>query len=392
MRTGTWRGFTKVSRMTGLTFNFTKPGNDDWIVIDVKFEEGEEPSATLTIDGITSSDMSDPVWKEGQYFEVSSVDLSNDYTWDNDYDGYDYSTSILGSLDTIEICTWSNICLASTMIRYMAWVTLPPIYSGGKPKGLCGNFNQIKTDDRRLRNGEVLLHNPRSNYDFASDWLVEGTCVAHCGRKRRTDDDSEDNDEDNEDNPWSVTCPESATYDPICENLFVANFWDECRAVLSPEQAIAICKLEYCLVPTSAVLMTIVDNYALNCKLHLPRDTKAFCTYETVEWYQSMNITPPPTAGFKLCAEDMTFTGCGFQSKDMRTCEQHMLNTPVSKTERSQSGCVCKTGFVRHNNECILSSTCPSPVGDGLGFDMDGDGVGDGLPELQEGTFSLLFS
>ena len=44
-----------------------------------------------------------------------------------------------------------------------------------------------------------------------------------------------------------VDCPNKDITDPLCDDLFVDSFYDECKKVLPVADSIAICKLEYCL-------------------------------------------------------------------------------------------------------------------------------------------------
>jgi len=64
----------------------------------------------------------------------------------------------------------------------------------------------------------------------------------------------------------------------------------------------------------------------------------------------------------------MIWSGCVYQTKDLRTCEMHKLNAPINTNDIPTAGCKCNKGKMLHLNECILPKNCPDPVGRGRVF------------------------
>jgi len=363
IETGAWRGLTSVSRNTGVQFRFAKPGNEEFIQIDFEFPGDSvniiEPTLLLSMDGVVVA-YPNSLFDQATYFktEITRNAARDDH------------------ISTLRITTWSNIVLyVQVDYYYYITLTLPGTYAGKNPIGLCGNFNQDRTDDWMMRSGVILDQIvPFNHYQFAKDYEIADTCTNNCGRKRRAD----------EINPWEVTCPNKAVTDPICDRIFEDSFWDECRAIISPEDQIEVCKNDYCLISENDVLLSIIDTYAMNCRSALPRNSEVFCNYLTEDWFVAMEIVPDTPVGFQGCATGMEWSGCAYPSKDMMTCEDHKLKTPTSKTELPTGGCICMDGYFYENGVCIEESGCPAAVGSGQGFDTTGDGVGNGLPETPE--------
>lgn len=89
-----------------------------------------------------------------------------------------------------------------------------------------------------------------------------------------------------------MNCPNQAEIDPICEDLFVPSFYDECKKVLPVADSIAICKLEYCLKTEASVVNRIVENYLDACIQALPDQSSRMCEYGSANWYSQVFLTP----------------------------------------------------------------------------------------------------
>ena len=113
-------------------------------------------------------------------------------------------------------------------------------------QGLCGDYNMVKQDDYRLRNGTVLEYTESgydrtdSEYECAKSWLIKG------------DPGPDPNDVRDE--------LENCEFKKECEQMFQDDWLVNCNELLDPWSFIETCKIDYCIQPIDEVKLDLLGS------------------------------------------------------------------------------------------------------------------------------------
>ena len=203
---------------------------------------------------------------------------------------------------------------------YTATVRLPIIF-GGHVQGLCGDYNGIKQDDYRLRNGTVLEYSEsgydRTNSEFecAKSWIINGTVGPDPNDIRQE--------------------LENCQFQQECEDMFTADWLESCNQLLDPWSFIDTCMIDYCIEPSDEVRIDLIKNYVQECTKRDPFN-EAVCI-----WKEQLGIASCDGDG------PLVWSGC---HKSCHTCDTECESKEV------QEGCFCPDGqeFDKNTGECVV--------------------------------------
>uniref|UniRef100_A0A8C3PPX7 Zonadhesin n=1 Tax=Calidris pygmaea TaxID=425635 RepID=A0A8C3PPX7_9CHAR len=200
-------------------------------------------------------------------------------------------------------------------------ITLPHSYFS-KVQGMCGNFNDDRTDDLVLPNGTLV-----NVTQFGNSWKVEEDSDAGCLPDLREDD----------------VPPCTAESKPVIEsqcNVLKSDKFKACHNLVNPEDFIQICIYDMCRYDgMKSALCDIVQFYVDTCRSH----------GITIRWRNS-TFCPLP------CPSHSYYTNC--VSSCPSTCNDIFASSLCEKTEECTEGCECENNYVLSNGKCVPLSNC----------------------------------
>nr|XP_033818986.1 IgGFc-binding protein-like isoform X2 [Geotrypetes seraphini] len=211
-------------------------------------------------------------------------------------------------------------------LMYHTTVSIPTSYRGHMC-GLCGNYNEDKTDDFQRPDGR-LAPNPIL---FGSSWVVPITneyCDHGCGG---IGDPCQDCEEE------QMTLFQSIKY---CGIIIASDGpFNDCYSSVDPNFYSSSCIFDLCFGNGSlTILCQNIQSYAEACQSAgipiQPWRSPSFCPY-----------TCPENSHFELCGPGCPSTCYGLVSS--MDCE-----VPC------EEGCYCDNGFILSGDKCVLSEDC----------------------------------
>ena len=145
---------------------------------------------------------------------------------------------------------------------------------------------------------------------------------------------------------------ENQTVISTCETLGALDgVFGECQNIgMNIDQLIDNCIFDYCL--EDSMKCAIIGSFANSCLRDLAEKSEIDSNAEICQWANITNCQP-----FK-CPENSSFTPCGDQCKNTKTCGTRNVNKNCPEGGRLVPMCVCDEGYVLENGFCIKEENC----------------------------------
>ncbi|XP_039181591.1 IgGFc-binding protein-like [Crotalus tigris] len=218
-------------------------------------------------------------------------------------------------------------------------VTLPSSYYG-TTCGLCGNFNEVTTDDMIDLNGTQVS----SIMAWASNWKVndqDPACSDSCQGNCSACDDSQ------------KELYGSEQYCGIISHLSTELFGG-CHSTVDPKSYYHDCINQMCVNQRdNNVLCQALEAYATACEEQgiLVNEWKKATGCDQDQTDHSTNETIDEA---HICPENSHYEACGNACPD--TCFEPSPSS--SCTLNCVPKCQCNTGYVLHDNQCVPTESC----------------------------------
>ena len=223
---------------------------------------------------------------------------------DADFDSWLNLWNFVGGYGAVRWSTPLGISLNMQGIN--GEITMPYVFNS-QSVGLCGNYNQDKSDEFTEFDGTVHEYDGSGTYrnfqlgamfDVAKSWLLPAS--SNSGRRRRSETLApmetggnlpEQTITESDEGPEPAVVEQqladsNCDADETCSALFEnpqdhPGFWDACLAVIDTSAIIDGCIIDYCQIPTPETIADVYQQFINQCKQHLPKDN-AVCTFKTV--------------------------------------------------------------------------------------------------------------
>ena len=147
----------------------------------------------------------------------------------------------------IKFTTWFGLQYMHN--GYTVIVRIPAVFQEIM-QGLCGDYNMVKQDDYRLKDGTVLEYSRSgyrrtdSEYECAKSWLIKG---------------------DPGPNPNKVKEElKNCEFKNECDHMFQDDWLAHCNELLDPWPFIETCKIDYCIQPTEQVKLDLLGTVSIS--------------------------------------------------------------------------------------------------------------------------------
>ena len=286
-----------------------------------------------------------------------------------------YSFGIINSYWYTYMTLTTPFGVTVQMRGYSLDIQIPAMYVGAV-EGICGNFDQTKTNDYFLRDGSVLPYEPNhysnSMYQMQNDWVTGGWTTTSGLRSTGT----------NGPPPGTVSCgmAEAQAAKDACDALFAGAWVAQCLSVTDHTPYLVQCYVDFCPLPTDDTLRDVMGQYVDNCKANPAIDASTLCN-----WLVDAGLASAVT-----CAPNSHWEGCIDECLGTYSCDQEMSGAvcPPSAAE-SKSMCVCDTGYFLKDGACVPRYECMdlSPLSIGTCYSgnwttfMNQDGPADGVDD-----------
>ncbi|XP_078420742.1 IgGFc-binding protein-like [Cetorhinus maximus] len=211
--------------------------------------------------------------------------------------------------------------------RHRAEVTLRSVFKG-KVCGMCGNYNDDRTDDFLNPDGVMEL----DSVSLGNSWQTQNDtrCIPDIGIKPNCTDDEKHT-------------IESKSHCGII--IDSGGPFKECHSVIDPKAYFGDCVYDLCVLDLqTGSLCSSLQSYADACQSKGVR----------VDAWRNETFCP------LKCAVNSHYEQCG--SACPATCVNP--NAPSSCSQPCVEGCVCDSGYVFYNDRCVPRSQCGCWSGD----------------------------
>ena len=250
------------------------------------------------------------------------------------------------------ISTWFGIRIFQRGYTFI--VRIPTFYQDST-YGLCMNMNKDKSDDYTLKDGTVLPVPPQGGYkrtwmeyDVANSWTTGSAelrgCLQYEGQEL-TEEEKQYDKGPGPDEDLDCSAEEMVVIIQECDALLNSAWLEDCRDLVEVTQTFENCKVDYCMDPSVETKTDILENYIKLCAVDLPEDDPIVCDWPTLS-----GLADPE------CGTNQIFRGCVDSCRNITECGESDKQCGEIELEGL---CICDTGFVMSDGECILEESCP---------------------------------
>lgn len=132
----------------------------------------------------------------------------------------------------------------------------------------------------------------------------------------------------------------------VCKNLLTADWLFDCNELIDISETYDDCVTDYCMDSSNDTLVNILEQYLDECRPVLPT-----CHDILINWPIHANLPEPE------CGDNQIWSPCVDVCWNTTRCFEE--NFEECGEYKPEPDCICDSGFVMSNGDCILESDCP---------------------------------
>ena len=239
----------------------------------------------------------------------------------------DFKLQNSGAVATVVLS--NGVKISFKALFWFCDIFVPPVFARNT-EGLCGFYDQNRTNDLYGPDDFLYPNNPNGRDDFALSWAVGDQSVCDVNDV--------------------VECEDPAV-EAACSRLIDPNdYFGQCHEFVNPYPYYTNCRVDLCEMNNGDSACLIYDLYLTACAN--AQDEANFC-----DWSEALGC-----AG--SCGENEIWSDCASVCEDIPTCATPNKDDLECSDEKTITAmCICKDGYVNEGGKCILESDCGCDLG-----------------------------